>query len=162
MDQINKYFTAEKNESLLFVLVGLAAIGVSVYFLLKIKEPFYNGVSYPLMAIALIQIVVGGSVFVRSPKDIIRVNNIVQQEQTKIQSEEIPRMQVVMKNFATYKWIEIGLLIIGILLFALCQKGSLTNGIGLGLLIQSAFMLLLDFFAESRGKTYLQYLQSII
>jgi hypothetical protein len=32
------------------------------------------------------------------------------------------------------------------------------KGVGLGLAIQSALMLLLDFFAESRGREYLDYL----
>ena len=36
-----------------------------------------------------------------------------------------------------------------------------SNGIGLGLFIQAGFMLLLDFFAESRGKTYIEVLQTI-
>jgi hypothetical protein len=35
------------------------------------------------------------------------------------------------------------------------------KGLGLGLAIQASFMLLLDYFAESRGKVYLDYLQSL-
>jgi hypothetical protein len=37
MEQISKYFNAEKYESLLFVLVGLLAISVATYFLIKVK-----------------------------------------------------------------------------------------------------------------------------
>ncbi len=160
MDKITKYFNAERAESLLFVLVGLIAVFCAIYFFTKINQPFYNGMSYSLVAIALIQITVGASVYFRSPKDIERVNKMVQSEKEKIQNEEIPRMNTVMKNFVLYRWIEIGLLLIGFALFFIFQPETFWKGFGIGLSIQSCFMLLLDFFAESRGKVYLDYLQN--
>jgi hypothetical protein len=135
MSPIERYFNAEKYESLLFILVGLAAIAASIYFLIKIKHPFYTGMVFPLIGIALIQIIVGSSVYFRSPQDISKVNQIVENNKSAINSEEIPRMKVVMKNFILYRWIEIA--------------------------FQSSFMLLLDYFAESRGKAYLLFLQSL-
>jgi multidrug transporter EmrE-like cation transporter len=161
MEQITKYFNAEKSESILFVLVGIVAILLSTYFFIKLKQPFYNGMAYPLIAIALIQVTVGISVYLRSPKDIERVNQIVKTDKSKIQSEEIPRMEIVMKNFALYKWIEIVLIIVGLIMFFHFQPATIWKGVGLGLFFQAGLMLLLDFFAESRGKIYLQYLQSI-
>ncbi len=77
MNQIEKYFNAEKYESLLFISVGV------------------------------LQIIVGTSLYFRSSKDIASVNKNVQTENSKIQTEEIPRMDAVMKNFVWYKWIEI-------------------------------------------------------
>jgi multisubunit Na+/H+ antiporter MnhC subunit len=162
MNAIEKYFTAEKYESVLFVLVGLAAIITASFFLLKQKEAFYQGMAYPLMAVALIQIVVGSTVYLRSPKDITRVTQMVQHETSKIQSEEIPRMQVVMKNFEIYRWVEIVLLLLGFAMYLYFEQQSLQKGIGLGLLIQSCFMLILDYFAESRGKIYLEYLNTLL
>ena len=96
MEQVSKYFNSEKYESVIFILVGIIAISFATYFLVKIKQPFFSGMAYPLMAVALIQIVVGSSVYFRSPKDIVRVDKIVQADKPKIQSEEIPRMEVVM------------------------------------------------------------------
>jgi hypothetical protein len=46
---------------------------------------------------------------------IVRVNEIAQTHPTKIQSEEIPRMHMVMKNFTIYRWVEIILLLAGII-----------------------------------------------
>jgi hypothetical protein len=162
MNQIEKYFNAEKYESVLFVLVGITAISFALYFLMKVKQPFYNGISYPLIAIALIQIVVGSSVYFRSPKDIARVNQIIKNEKSKITTEEIPRMEVVMKNFVIYRWVEIALLLVGICMFLFFDSSSLLKGVGIGLIIQASFMLLLDYFAESRGKIYVAFLQSVI
>jgi hypothetical protein len=66
MNSIEKYFNAEKYESLLFVLVGLTAICFAIYFLSKLNLPFYSGIAYPFIAVALIQLVVGTSVYFRS------------------------------------------------------------------------------------------------
>jgi hypothetical protein len=161
MNPIEKYFNAEKYESLLFVLVGLTAISFAIYFLSKQNLPFYKGMAYPLIAVALIQLVVGTSVYFRSPKDIERVKAIVQTEKAKIQSEEIPRMEVVMKKFVLYRWVEIVLMLLGIGLFLYFSSASFWRGIGLGLAMQAFFMLFLDYFAESRGEVYLTFLRQL-
>lgn len=161
MEQISKYFNAEKHESILFVLVGIVAIIFASCFFIKVKQPFYNGMAYPLILIAFIQIAVGASVYLRTPNDILRVNQIVQKDKSKIQTEEIPRMKTVMKNFEIYKWVEILLVAIGIIMFFYFQPMTTWQGVGLGLFIQASFMLVLDFFAENRGKTYLEYLQTL-
>ncbi|MFY8020781.1 MAG: hypothetical protein ACOVP1_06275 [Bacteroidia bacterium] len=161
MNQLEKYFHAEKNESILFVTVGILAISTAIYFLVQIKLPFYNGLSYPLLLVALIQITIGSTIYLRSPKDLKRVSEFVNSNKSKIQSEEIPRMIIVMKNFEYYKWLEISLLAWGIGMFLYFNPSSLWKGLGLGLIIQSAFLLILDFFAENRGKVYLEYLNSL-
>jgi len=61
--------------------------------------------------------VVGTTVYIRSPKDSIHVREIVQNDRARIISEEIPRMEVVMKNFVVYRWVEIVLIILGLGLF---------------------------------------------
>jgi hypothetical protein len=114
-----------------------------------------------LIAIALIQLIVGFEVYFRSPKDIIRVNQMMQTEVAKIQTEEIPRMETVMKKFVLYRWVEIACLLAGIFMFFYFPLMTLLKGIGIGLAIQASFMLLLDYFAEDRGKIYLDYLQGI-
>ena len=143
------------------MLTGVLAIILGVFFLIKVKQPFYNGMAYTFILIALIQIAVGGSIFMRSPKDIIRVSNILQNDKTLIQTEEIPRMKVVMKNFILYRWIEIALVLAGIFLFLRSSPETVLKGIGLGLIIQAGIMLTLDYFAEDRGKKYIEFLSSL-
>ncbi len=162
MNAIQEYFTTEKQESLLFIMVGTIAIGIGIYFLLKIKQPYFNGMAYSFMAIALIQLTVGISVYGRSPKDIERVTEIVQTDSTRIQTEEMPRMKTVMKNFVIYRWVEIALLLLGVILFFMAPAQTLWKGVGLGLAIQAGLMLLLDYFAEKRGAEYLKYLFRLV
>ena len=66
-----------------------------------------------------------------------------------------------MKNFIAYRYIEIALIIVGLTIFFLLPNHAFWKGLGLGLLIQAALMLLLDFFAESRGSEYLTYLKNL-
>ena len=162
MEQISKYFTAEKNESIVFILTGIIAVMLSLYFLLKTRQPFYNGLAYAITAIALIHLTIGTTIWIRSPKDIDRVENIIKKEPGKIQSEEIPRMETVLKNFVIYRYIEIVLLIAGLILFFTFQPGSIWKGAGLGLVLQSLITLFLDYLAEARGKEYLDFLQSLL
>lgn len=161
MEAVEKYFNAERMESLLFFFAGVIAVSLSVYFILKTKTAFFNGMSYALLLIAILQLSVGISIFFRSPKDIERVNGYLKAEISKIKEVEIPRMEKVAKNFIVIRYVEIALIIIGALMYFLCMPDSLWKGFGLGLSIQSALMLLFDHFAESRAKVYLQYLLSL-
>lgn len=65
------------------------------------------------------------------------------------------------KNFTLYKAIEIAVLVVGIGLIAFLQRPDFAAGIGAGLVLQSAFMLALDMFAEARGQDYLEALTSL-
>jgi hypothetical protein len=161
MDNIRNYFTAERNESILFVAVGLIACVFATYFFLYPKESFYRGMAFPLIAVALIQLTVGSSVWLRSSKDITRVEQIILQSPEKIKTEEIPRMEVVMKNFVIYRYVEMALLLAGLICMFIFNTMPLVKGIGIGLFIQSALMLAFDFFAEKRGAEYLEYLKKL-
>lgn len=161
MSEAGNYFNAEKFESLFFILIGIIAIITGIYFWVSIKEPFYKGIAIPLFLIALIQLTVGIAVYLRSPKDIIKVEHFLRSEPSKIQSDEIPRMEVVMKNFVVYRYVEIALIIIGLMLFFTLPDSYFWKGLGFGLSIQAGIMLLLDFFAENRGQSYLEFLKSV-
>jgi hypothetical protein len=156
------YFMAEKQESLLFLGIGIAAIAVAVIFLLATKGQLYKGIAIPLIAIGLIQCVVGYTVYARSDaqrKDIVYKMDMNPEP---ISREEIPRMEKVMKSFQVYRWVEIALLAAGIGLWVFYrgqESKSLLMGVGIGLAIQSALMLGADYFAEQRGAKYLTGLQ---
>jgi hypothetical protein len=147
------YFTAEKQESLLFIAVGLIAIGIGVW--LWMNGHRLRSMALPLIAIAAIQIAVGASVYLRTDAQVVALSARYEVAPEAMRVEESERMAVVMKNFSLYKIIEIVLLAIGVLLFLFLRQSDLAVGIGAGLIIQSAFMLTLDMFAELRGETYI-------
>jgi len=161
MKFIADYFNAEKFESLFFIGVGIIAIALGIYFWFIVKEPLYKGIAIPIILVALIQITVGTTVYLRSPKDILKVENMLENEHSKIQTEEIPRMNVVMKNFVIYRYVEITLMILGLILFFYFPSQTFWKGLGIGLFIQASLMLSLDYFAEKRGTEYLKHVTTL-
>ena len=160
MEVIKNYFNAEKAESLLFMGFGILAILISIYCFFILKENFWKGLAIPLVLFSLVQIAIGGIIYTRSPKDNLRVEYILKNEPQKIQSEEIPRMEKVMKNFVYYRYFEISMILLGVVLMFSLTNYGFWKGFGLGLFIQCALLLSLDFFAEKRGHNYLQHLQT--
>lgn len=153
---MTEYFTAEKQESLLFMLVGAFAIAVAIWLWLNGHR--LKSIAYPLIAIALIQLVVGSSVYFRTDNQLAQLRDKLVTAPAATTQAELTRMNVVMQGFSLYKTIEIALLIVGAGLLALMQRSDFAAGIGAGLVVQSAFMLCLDMFAEARGQDYVKAL----
>lgn len=153
-DFLLRYFAAERQESLLFLAVGLAAIVAAG--LLYRHSARYKGMIGPLVAIAAIQIVVGGTVFLRTDAQVVELQRKLTTDRATFKLEESRRMAGVMRNFEVFKAIETTLLGFGLALAAgLRQRRLYWHAFGIGLALQAAFMLVLDFFAESRGQDYL-------
>jgi hypothetical protein len=154
---IEKYFTAEKNESLVFIFIGIAAIILGVLFFIFLKTNFYKGMALPLILIAAIQITVGYTVYKRSDSDRQRNVYAYDLNPSELKGKEIPRMEKVNKNFVYYRWIEIALILTGLVLIFLYRSDPaklFLYGLGIGLAIQAFIMLGADYFAEARAKVY--------
>lgn len=159
MSAIEVYFSAERTAGMVFIIVGLLAIGGAIWG--WSQGPFWRGAVWPFVILALIQIGVGLSVWLSSPKDIERVHHIAAHEPARIQGEEVPRMKAVMKGFTTNRWIELAVLVTGLLLLGLATRGSTLQGVGAGLAWQTGLIVLLDSIAERRAHIYLKWLQSL-
>ena len=162
MNPIIKYFHGEKAESYIFMMIGVVALAMALYFLFALKTSFWKGVAVPFILVALLEFVVGYTIVTRSPKDLVRVETYLHQAPQNIKTIEKPRMEKVMKNFVVYRYVEIALIILGIVLMYSSMHDTFWRGIGLGLFIQASIVLCLDFFAERRGNIYIVYLQEFI
>jgi uncharacterized membrane protein HdeD (DUF308 family) len=162
---IEKYFFAEKQESLLFLIIGIMAILLAITFFFFLKNNFYKGAAIPLLLVGLIQLIAGYAVYARSDEQ--RIDNVYafDMNPNKLKNEELPRMRTVNKNFKIYRWTEIILLVVAAALL-FYYKGNAAKaflfGIGITLAIQSALMSGADFFAEQRAKVYTEQLESFL
>ena len=165
---IYRYFTAEKQESLLFLIVGIVAILLAVvcWFFIKSNPNFFKGAAIPLLVIGLIQMVIGYSVYSRTDKQKTNIAyNIGMEPVNYVKQTELPRMKIVMKNFVIYHWVEIAFIITGLILiflFRLNTDKTFWYGFGVALALQAVMMLGADYFAEKRGKVYTNELKKII
>jgi hypothetical protein len=153
---IDSYFGAEKLESLLFVVVGALAIALALWLLRRRSR--LRGMAVPLIAVALIQIAVGGTVYLRSDAQAMRLQQQAREAPAAFKSAESVRMKTVIVNFALYRSIEIGLLALGMAIVVLLRNREFWFAFGLGMVLQSGFMLGLDHLAEARAQDYFKAL----
>ncbi len=163
---IYKYFMAEKQESLLFLIFGIAAIMLAILFFIFIRSnpPLYKGAAIPLLVIGIIQCTVGFTVYSRSNDQMkviaynMGIEPVLYAKQT-----ELPRMKKVMKNFAIYRWMEIAFILAGVTLIILFRSDparAFWFGFGFALAVQAVIMLGADFVAEQRGHNYIRGLNN--
>lgn len=154
---IEKYFIAEKQESLLFLGIGIAAIIIALLGVFVWKTQFWKGASIPFILIAVLQIIAGFTVYNRSDADRIRVVYALTMNPEDLKEKELPRMETVNKNFVIYRYVEIALLLVGVVLIALYKNNidkQFIYGIAVALAIQATLMLGADYFAEKRALIY--------
>lgn len=162
---IEKYFTGEKQEALLFIIAGAIAVITAVLFFIFLKNNFYKGAAIPLLLVGLLFGIVGFTVHRSS--DNYRIRNVYAYDMnpSELKQKEIPRMEKVMKNFALLRYIELFLLVAGIALYILFIRDiqrDFWRGFGLALAAMALLALGMDYFAERRGKTYKKGLESFI
>ncbi len=153
------YFKAEKRESLLFMAVGFAAITASV-FLWRTDSP-WRGMAYPLVAVALIQIVAGSTVYFRTDAQVLGLHGQLATDPDGYLETELPRMETVRRSFSLYKGIEITLLVLGVAGYFFFRERQALFAASLGLMLQSALMLALDLVAERRADVYLDHIRRL-
>lgn len=165
---MHKYFIAEKQESLFILIIGIVAIllAISFWVFIKTNPAFFKGVAVVLMALGLIQTIVGFNIYTRTNKQKSDIAyNIGMEPASYAKHTELPRMEKVMKSFAIYRWVEIAFIIIGIVLIFLFRTNpdkAFWYGFAVALTIQASIMLGADYFAEKRGEGYTEQIKKLI
>jgi hypothetical protein len=162
---IEKYFNAEKSESWVFMAIGIIGIIAAIIFFFFIKTNFYKGAAVPLLLVGLLLGIVGYTVYKRSDGD--RTRNVYAYDMNpgELKEKELPRMEAVMKNFIIYRYTEIALALIGIGLFFYFKNNidkEFWKGFGLTLTVMALLALSADYFAETRGKIYIDGIKSFV
>jgi len=162
---IEKYFMAEKSGSLVFLCIGLAALVLAVFFFFVCKTSFYKGAALPSFVIGILLATIGLTVYRRSDADRIRNVYVYDMDPAQLKTRELPRMKSVMKNFEWLRYTEIFMFLAGVALyiyFIRDFRNDFWRGFGLALAIMALTALIADYFAEKRGKTYTEGIESFI
>jgi hypothetical protein len=159
---IEKYFIAEKHESLVFLIIGIAAILIALLFYFSMKTQVYKGAAIPLLILGLIQAVAGYTVYVKSDDQRISQVYAYDMNPDQLKTVELTRMRKVNTNFQIFQRIEIGAFIAGIILVIIFRNQEVKSfwlGFGITLAIMAAELFTADFIAEKRAIQYAALLE---
>jgi ABC-type xylose transport system permease subunit len=162
---IEKYFLAEKQAGLMFLVIGLLAVILAIIFFVALKTNFYKGAALPLLIVGLLECVIGFAVYKRSDGDRVRNVYAYDMNPDQLKREEWPRMKKVNRSFTIIKWVEILLALAGIGLafyFKANPEKSFWYGLGITLTIQAVVALGADYYAEKRALIYTKGLESYL
>ena len=152
LPHILPYFRAEKQAALYMMIVGAIAILVAVWMWRSGNR--YRGMAIPLTAIAIIQLVAGSAVYLRTDKQIDTLTEQYYSDAAGFLRDETIRMDKVISALRIYKVIEITLLIGGMAMILIYRRQPALLGAGIGLVLQSAILLAFDLIARKRADVY--------
>lgn len=162
---IEQYFVAEKQGSLFFLAVGIAAIVAALVCFFAWKTSFGKGMMIPLLTVGVIAAIIGTTVYKRSDADRQRNVYAYDLNPDELKQKEYPRMQKVIKSFRIIIAAEIVLLCVGAFLFLYFRQQEVkqfVSGLGFGLLLMCIAALILDLSAQRRAVVYMKGLQSFL
>lgn len=165
---VHKYFMEEKQGSLIFLVIGAVSVITAIvfFFFIKNNSSFFKGMAIPLIVLGLLELIAGYTVYSRSDKQRMEVAYKMGIETVQFtKTEELPRMQKVMSNFAIYSRLEILFFVVGLVLFFAYRdrpEKVFWYGLGLSLAIQAALLFVGDKVAEKRGSDYTAALGKLV
>jgi hypothetical protein len=147
-----RYFAAEKQESLLFLGVGLLSVATAGVLW---RTPF-RGAAWPLIALGLVELVVGSTIVLRTDRQVAELGRRVVEDVVAARTEETARMTRVMASFRIYKVVELALLTAGLALWMVFPRTAGAHWAGVGCAVEASLLLVLDLVAARRGAAYLE------
>jgi hypothetical protein len=151
---IADYFSAEKLGALLFIGTGIVALGVTLWLL--VRRSGLRGMAVSLAAIALLELGVGGAVWLRSDAQSAQLQQQAVAQPAQFRADESTRMRRVIGDLALYRNIQIGVLALGMALVVALRRSRFWFAFGVGLVLQAAALLALDHVAAARAQAYFQ------
>jgi len=159
---IEKYFSAEKTFSGIFMIVAAAAIVLAIVLFFAGKSNAYKGAAVVIVVLSIIQLAASYTVYKRSDGDRKRLTYAYDMNPPLLKNTELPRMEKVEKTFTILLIGEVVLLLAGIGLFLYFKDNeqlAFWKGLGLALAIEAAVMLGADMYAKSNAGTYIKGLK---
>jgi Trk-type K+ transport system membrane component len=162
---IEKYFVGEKQQALLFLIIGIAAVVTAIVFFIFLRNNFYKGAALPLLLVGLLSGIIGYTVHKRSDNDRVRNVYAYDLNPADLKDKELPRMKKVMNTFSVLMWVELVLLIGGAGLYIYYIRDfskDFWRGFGIALAVMALLMLAADWVASNRGKKYTKGLEMFV
>lgn len=157
--EMRHYFAGEKAEGWVFAGAGALSIGAGALGAFAASDEVYRGAGWPMLVFGSIQLAAGAVLLVRTDRQVRERSDRLLGPlpgPSSFYAEEIPRMARVRENF---RWLEVTELVLAAAGIGLATYGGLaddrsTFGVGAGIAIESALMLVFDQLAAERAARY--------
>lgn len=149
------YFAGETRESFVFIGAGAASLGAAIPLFIQHGE-VGRPMSIPLAIMGVVELALGIGLLARTPKQVEGLAAQLQSDPAAWKEAESKRMRGVMNGFQLYRLFELTMGVTGAAMAGIgyVRDAPTVVGVGLGLLVQAAVLLTLDWFAEERGRKY--------
>ena len=154
--ELTAYFTAEKQGGLLLIALAAASLALAIY--LFATKSLFSPMAWPVLVLGGIELVIGVTVAGRAASQIAEIEAGLQSRRTVTITAEVERMARVNGTFELIKKVEIALVAVGILFMIVRPAPDTLGAMGLGILLQSAVLLVFDTFAHHRAIRYVEWL----
>ncbi|MBF2754487.1 MAG: hypothetical protein ISN29_04425 [Gammaproteobacteria bacterium AqS3] len=158
---INTYFDNEKTVGMSkLILALLCLLGALIFYR---RGPFGRGLSYPLVAIGVIEFIVGGTIYFRTDDQVSSLLAQLQTDQAAFFAEETERMALVVANFPAYKIGQLVMVALGAIagLYAYWRLNMTLLGTGAGLSAAGFALWVTDASAVTEASTYYETIQQL-
>jgi hypothetical protein len=159
LPHILKYFRAEKEAGLYTLVIGAIVVVLSVWLWWSGNR--YRAMAIPLIAFAIIELVVGSTIYLRADKQIDTLTEQYYTDRDAFALQETSRLEDIMSDFQIYRIIEIVLMVVGAGFIVVCRKRPAFVGVGFGVVTQAAVLFGFDIMAAQRAQVYLDALRRI-
>lgn len=162
---IEKYFMAEKNLGLLFIIIGAIGVLAAIVFFFVMKTNWHKGAAIPFLLIGLFQLFQGYNVYTKMDGHRKAAVYAYDMNPSELKDKEIPAKEKALKNMNTFIAIEILLLVTGIALFLYFKKDTtqlLWAGLGLALAIEATLCLFVEINAKTQTAQYVKGLKELV
>ena len=159
-----QYFKAEKTNAIYMMGIGMVSILSSIFFTLIWSGLFWKGLALSLSLIGLMQLCLGFIFFLRNGSQVEKLKGALAYTPQKVILEESLRMKKLSKNLTILRNLETGFVFIGMILCFLWMSnflGEFSFGTGVGLIIQSALLLVIHILGEWRADIYAHHLHQV-
>lgn len=114
---IEHYFIAEKNESLLFIILGISAVLLAIIFFFFVKTNWNKAAALPLFVIGILQFFLSYTAYKQSDKD--RLQNVYAYDMnpSALKTSELTRVKKLNTSLKIMQYAEGALLLVGLVLF---------------------------------------------
>lgn len=155
---IQKFYHAQKAQSLLFLVIGSFATLLSIYFFIASINTISLGFAIPFFVFGLTQTILGFKTYIKtnSERDFVLLS--AKENMQQIITIEIPKINKILTDYNRKNYIFLGLNAISILLFTVFANTPMVKGIGLALFVQSLIHISSLYFENNRSQIYFKWL----